>query len=292
MRFQVWSSRVKDLKFSRAIHGGWRTEMMIKVDNLGVSYGHGQNTIRVVKDISFEVAKGETFGLVGESGCGKSTVLGALAGRSKNWSGSIVIDGETANPKRTKSQLAKQQMVFQDPFGSIHPRHTIGRTLLEPLEIHGLDRREERIEQILREVGLPHNFRYRFPHQLSGGQRQRVAIARALILKPQILLLDEPTSALDVSVQAEILNLLKDLRDREHLSYVLVSHDMAVIAHLCDRVAVMQNGIFVEVTKRGNLLLGKVSHPYTKTLLDGSRGYVSARPRRLGIACEQLIVQR
>jgi len=255
---------------------------MIKVENLAVAYGHGQNALRVVKDVSFEVAKGETFGLVGESGCGKSTVLGALAGRNKNWSGSVVIDGEAANSKRTKSQLAKQQMVFQDPFGSIHPRHTIGRTLLEPLEIHGLDRRQERIEEVLRDVGLPHNFRYRFPHQLSGGQRQRVAIARALILKPRILLLDEPTSALDVSIQAEILNLLKDLREREHLTYVLVSHDMAVIAHLCDRVAVMQNGVFVEVTTRDNLLTGTVGHPYTQTLLDGSRGYVSVRRREAG----------
>ncbi len=253
---------------------------MIKVDNLSVSYGHGHDALRVVKDVSFEVAKGETFGLVGESGCGKSTVLGALAGRNKTWGGSIVINGETALPKRTKSQLALQQMVFQDPFGSIHPRHTIGRALLEPLEIHGLDQRQERIAQILQDVGLPHNFRYRFPHQLSGGQRQRVAIARALILKPRILLLDEPTSALDVSVQAEILNLLKDLRDRENLTFVLVSHDMAVIAHLCDRVAVMQNGVFVEVTTKQNLLQGTVAHRYTKTLLNGSKGYVSQRRHR------------
>lgn len=253
---------------------------MIKVENLAVSYGHGHNALKVVRDVSFEVAKGETFGLVGESGCGKSTVLGALAGRIKNWSGSIVIDGEGADPKRTKSQLAKQQMVFQDPFGSIHPRHTIGRTLLEPLEIQGMDRRHERIEEVLRDVGLSHNFRYRFPHQLSGGQRQRVAIARALILKPRILLLDEPTSALDVSIQAEILNLLKDLRERENLTYVLVSHDMAVIAHLCDRIAVMHDGIFVEVTTRSSLFRGDVAHPYTKNLLDGSRGYVATKPPR------------
>ena len=253
---------------------------MIKVDNLAVSYGQGHDALRVVKDVSFHVAKGETFGLVGESGCGKSTVLGALAGRNKNWGGSVLINGEPALPKRTKAQLALQQMVFQDPFGSIHPRHTIGRTLLEPLEIHGLDQRPERIAQILQDVGLPHNFRYRFPHQLSGGQRQRVAIASALILKPQILLLDEPTSALDVSVQAEILNLLKDLRDRENLTFVLVSHDMAVIAHLCDRVAVMQDGVFVEVTSKQNLLQGTVAHPYTKTLLEGSKGYVSSRKRR------------
>ncbi|MBD9388637.1 ABC transporter ATP-binding protein [Agrobacterium sp. AGB01] len=250
---------------------------MIKVEHLQVSYGAGDTLLRVVNDVSFEIAVGETFGLVGESGCGKSTVLGALAGRNRQWTGAITINSEVIGQKRTKSQLATQQMVFQDPFGSIHPRHTIGRTLLEPLEIHGKDRREERIEKVLADVGLPQNFRYRFPHQLSGGQRQRVAIARALILEPRILLLDEPTSALDVSIQAEILNLLKDLREREKLTYILVSHDLAVVAHLCDRVAVMQNGVFVEVAEKQQLIDGTVSHPYTRVLMDGSRGYVPKR---------------
>ncbi len=256
---------------------------MIKVDHLAVSYGQGDSLVRVVNDVSFEVSEGETFGLVGESGCGKSTVLGALAGRNKQWTGSIRIDGETIGQKRSISQLAKQQMVFQDPFGSIHPRHTIGRTLLEPLEIHGKDNRQERVEKALKDVGLPLNFRYRFPHQLSGGQRQRVAIARALILEPRILLLDEPTSALDVSIQAEILNLLKDLRDREKLTYILVSHDLAVVAHLCDRVAIMQNGGFVEIATKAQLLAGTVTHPYTRVLMDGSRGYVASK-RPVGVA--------
>ena len=247
---------------------------IISVNDLAVSFGSGSDFKQVVKNVAFDVEPGETFGLVGESGCGKSTVLGALAGRIKGWSGSVLIDGEGVGPKRSRSQLAKQQMVFQDPFGSLHPRHTIGRTLLEPLEIHGLDQRQERVERVLRDVGLPPAFRNRFPHQLSGGQRQRVAIARALILNPRILLLDEPTSALDVSIQAEILNLLKDLRERDKLTYVLVSHDMAVIAHLCNRVAVMLDGQFVEVASREQLLQGSVEHPYTRTLLDGSRGYV------------------
>lgn len=247
---------------------------IISVNDLAVSFGSGSDFKQVVKNVAFDVEPGETFGLVGESGCGKSTVLGALAGRIKGWSGSVSIDGEGVGPKRSRSQLAKQQMVFQDPFGSLHPRHTIGRTLLEPLEIHGLDQRQERVERVLRDVGLPPAFRNRFPHQLSGGQRQRVAIARALILNPRILLLDEPTSALDVSIQAEILNLLKDLRERDKLTYVLVSHDMAVIAHLCNRVAVMLDGQFVEVASREQLLQGSVLHPYTRTLLDGSRGYV------------------
>jgi len=250
---------------------------IISVNDLAVSFGSGNDFKQVVKSVSFEVVPGETFGLVGESGCGKSTVLGALAGRIKGWSGSVSIDGDVVGPKRSRAQLATQQMVFQDPFGSLHPRHTIGRTLLEPLEIHGLDRRQERVETILREVGLPPGFRHRFPHQLSGGQRQRVAIARALILEPKILLLDEPTSALDVSIQAEILNLLKDLRERSKLTYILVSHDMAVIAHLCNRVAVMQDGVFVEIATRSQLLENTVEHPYTRALLDGSRGYVPSR---------------
>lgn len=249
---------------------------IMSVSDLAVSFGSGSDFRQVVKSVAFEVAPGETFGLVGESGCGKSTVLGALAGRIKEWSGSVSIDGEVVGRKRSRAQLAKQQMVFQDPFGSLHPRHTIGRTLLEPLEIHGLDSRQERVEQVLRDVGLPPGFRHRFPHQLSGGQRQRVAIARALILEPKILLLDEPTSALDVSIQAEILNLLKDLRERSNLTYILVSHDMAVIAHLCNRVAVMQHGVFVEIATREQLLESSVQHPYTKTLLNGSRGYIPA----------------
>ena len=253
---------------------------MIKTKNLAVSYGSGETALNVVKDVSFEVEEGETFGLVGESGCGKSTILGALAGRNRQWTGSIEIDGETIAQKRTRSQLAKQQLVFQDPFGSIHPRHTIGRTLLEPLEIHGKNSRQERVEKVLTDVGLPLNFRYRYPHQLSGGQRQRVAIARALILEPKILLLDEPTSALDVSIQAEILNLLKDLREREKLTYILVSHDLAVVAHLCDRVAIMQSGCFVEIATRRQLLENTVQHSYTRVLMDGSRGYVATGQRK------------
>ncbi|MBP1849302.1 ABC transporter ATP-binding protein [Rhizobium halophytocola] len=249
---------------------------MIDIRDLTVSYGKNENEIQIVKGVNFQVAEGESFGLVGESGCGKSTILGAVAGRNKQWTGHMAIAGEEIGRKRTRSQLALQQMVFQDPFGSIHPRHTIGRTLLEPLEIHGIGQRQERIEKVLTDVGLPIAFRYRYPHQLSGGQRQRVAIARALILKPRILLLDEPTSALDVSIQAEILNLLKDLKEREKLTYILVSHDLAVVAHLCNRIAVMQNGTFVEIVDTRQLIEGNITHPCTRMLRDGSRGYVAA----------------
>jgi peptide/nickel transport system ATP-binding protein len=165
------------------------------------------------------------------------------------------------------------QMVFQDPYGSLHPRQTVDRILAEPLAIHKMDDAETRIERALDEVGLGTGFRFRYPHQLSGGQRQRIAIARALILEPQILLLDEPTSALDASVQAEVLNLLEDLRHRRGLTFVMVSHDLAVVTHLCDRLMVMQRGQTVELVSSADLAASRVSHPYTQNLMEASSGF-------------------
>jgi peptide/nickel transport system ATP-binding protein len=165
------------------------------------------------------------------------------------------------------------QMVFQDPYGSLHPRQTVDRILAEPLAIHKMDDAEARIERALDEVGLGTGFRFRYPHQLSGGQRQRIAIARALILEPQILLLDEPTSALDASVQAEVLNLLEDLRHRRGLTFVMVSHDLAVVTHLCDRLMVMQRGQTVELVSSADLAASRVSHPYTQNLMEASAGF-------------------
>ncbi|SEP63713.1 peptide/nickel transport system ATP-binding protein [Devosia sp. YR412] len=241
----------------------------VTVKDLVVTFGEDPAAFRAVDGISFVIPAGSTFGLVGESGCGKSTAMGAIAGRVGNWTGEITIDGKPVTGKRTLKQRAQVQMVFQDPYGSLHPRHTVERTLLEPLEIHGLGDRDRRVAEVLEQVGLPQRFRYRYPHQLSGGQRQRVAIARALILSPSLLLLDEPTSALDVSVQAEILNLLKTLQRENGLTYLLVSHDMAVIAHMCSDIAVMREGRFVEVTDRDRLIAGAVENDYTKLLRDG-----------------------
>ena len=164
-------------------------------------------------------------------------------------------------------------MVFQDPYGSLHPRHTVDRVLSEPLAIHGFTDREARIERALADVGLGGGFRFRYPHQLSGGQRQRVAVARALILEPRILLLDEPTSALDASIQAEVLNLLERLRAERGLTYVLVSHDLAVVVHMCNRLIVMQHGAEVEELTRDALSARRASQPYTQALLTASRGF-------------------
>jgi len=235
---------------------------MIEVDKLRISFGDRE----VVKGVSFNVPKGGSFGIVGESGSGKSTILRAMAGLNNGWTGRIGFGGQDVPRKLPASFFRQVQMVFQDPFGSLHPRQTIDRILSELLLVHGIDDIEHRIEQALADVALPKAVRFRFPHQLSGGQRQRVAIARALIAEPQVLLLDEPTSALDVSVQAEILNLLADLRAAKNLTYVLVSHNLAVIAHLCPEVGVMLGGEMVEQLTADDLRAGRTKHPHTSEL--------------------------
>jgi peptide/nickel transport system ATP-binding protein len=249
---------------------------VIEVERANVSFGQARRKLMAVRDVSFAVAPGETFGLVGESGSGKSTMLRAIAGLVPLAQGEIRVGGRPVGSRRDKAERRMMQLVFQDPYGSLHPRQTVDRTLTEPLAIHGLDERDRRIDNALREVGLDRQHRFRYPHQLSGGQRQRVAIARALILSPRILLLDEPTSALDVSVQAEILNLLAKLRRDHGLTTMLVSHDLAVVAHLCQRVGVMQNGGLVEILDVGDLRQGKARQDYTGELIEASRGYKRA----------------
>jgi len=232
-----------------------------------------------VADTSFEVAPGGSFGLVGESGSGKSTVLRAICGLAPLAAGSVQLIGEASSADAALPRPGSKpfrrlvQMVFQDPYGSLHPRHTVDRILAEPLAIHDMDDAEGRIERALDEVGLGTGFRFRYPHQLSGGQRQRIAIARALILEPQILLLDEPTSALDASVQAEVLNLLEDLRRRRGLTFVMVSHDLAVVTHLCESLMVMQRGQTVELVTSADLAASRVTNPYTRNLMEASSGF-------------------
>jgi peptide/nickel transport system ATP-binding protein len=246
---------------------------MIEVDQLNVTFGHGRSELRAVQDVSFRVQAGESYGLVGESGSGKSTVLRAISRLTRGWTGTIRVAGVELGPKRDRATARQMQMVFQDPYGSLHPRHTIDDILMEPLEIHRMDRREARVLQALEDVGLGIEMRFRYPYQISGGQRQRIAIARAMILEPEILLLDEPTSALDVSVQAEILNLLKRIQRERGLTYLMVSHDLAVVAHMCERVAVMNRGRFTEVLTTEQLRSGTPTQDYTRQLLTASGRY-------------------
>jgi len=235
---------------------------MISVQNLRVRFGE----IEAVRGLSFAVGAGESFGIVGESGSGKSTVLRALAGLNDGWTGRMTINGHALAPKRGRDFFRRVQMVFQDPYGSLHPRQTVDRALSEPLLVHGIPDIDRRIRQALSEVSLPPSARFRYPHQLSGGQRQRVAIARALMSEPEVLLLDEPTSALDVSVQAEVLNLLADLQDRRKLTTIMVSHNLAVTAHLCPMIGVMQGGEMVEMLSAEDLRAGRISHKHTADL--------------------------
>ncbi len=246
---------------------------MIRVEDLRITFGHGAGMVRAVRGITFTAEEGESFGLVGESGSGKSTVLRALSGLNRHWTGLVEIAGELQSAKRSKGFHKHLQMVFQDPYGSLHPRHTVDRILAEPVAIHRLGQADRRIERALEEVGLGPAFRFRYPHQLSGGQRQRVAIARALILEPRILLLDEPTSALDVSVQAEVLNLLARLRHERGLTYLLVSHNLAVVAQMCERLAVMNHGLIVEELTAEQLRTATPRERYTQQLLTASLGY-------------------
>jgi peptide/nickel transport system ATP-binding protein len=248
------------------------TAVALEISDLRVVY----DGFHALKGVSLEVGQGESFGLVGESGSGKSTLLRAIVGLAPISGGTISVNGETLGPSRDKAFYRNVQMVFQDPYGSLHPRQTVDRLLLEPLAVHGVADAEKRILRALDEVGLGSGFRFRYSHQLSGGQRQRVAIARALILEPSILLLDEPTSALDASVQAEVLNLLEQIRRARGLTFLMVSHDLAIITHMCERLMVMQSGAAVERLTAAELAAGKVKEDYTHNLLVASEGFVRA----------------
>jgi peptide/nickel transport system ATP-binding protein len=256
-----------------------RTAAGIDIHNLRVTYGQ----FVAVHDTTLSVAPGQSFGIVGESGSGKSTVLRAICGLAPITQGSVRLTRATTDNSRaelaapgSKAFRRQVQMVFQDPYGSLHPRQTVDRILAEPLAIHDIGDAENRIARALDEVGLGSGFRFRYPHQLSGGQRQRVAIARALILEPQILLLDEPTSALDASVQAEVLNLLEALRQQHGLTFIMVSHDLAVVTHLCDQLLVMQGGRTMEFLSSRDLAHNQSKQPYTQGLMAASKGFERA----------------
>lgn len=216
------------------------SEPVLSVKNVSINLD-GRSILR---DVSFDVAPGQALGLLGRSGSGKSTLLRALCGMVKLSTGQVSVGGVavTAAGVDHRALASQVQMVFQDPYASLHPRHTVGSTLLEPLQIHGLGDQSQRVTAALEEVGLDATMASRFPHELSGGQRQRVAIARALMLRPRLLLLDEPTSALDVSVQAEVLNLLARLREQHDLALMMVSHHPAVVSYLCETMMQVSDG--------------------------------------------------
>jgi oligopeptide/dipeptide ABC transporter ATP-binding protein len=230
-------------------------------------------TVKAVDGVSFDIQEGETLGLVGESGCGKSTLGRTLLRLLDPTSGTIRFDGTDIT--HTKQQALrpvrrKMQMIFQDPYASLNPRMTVGATLREPIDIFSLakssQQRTERVAQLLEKVGLPPDAQNRYPHEFSGGQRQRIGIARALAVQPKFIVCDEPISALDVSIQAQIVNLLQDLQKAEHLTYLFISHDLKIVQHICNRVAVMYLGKVVELADSATLYT-RPKHPYTQALL-------------------------
>ena len=252
-------------------------EVLLQVSDLVVEFPAGRNrSVKAVSGISFDIAPGETLGLVGESGCGKSTTGRALLRLPKPTSGSVVLDGEDLaglDDKTMRQRRTQLQMIFQDPISSLNPRRPIGEVVAEPLNVWGPKNKDEQwkiVARILDQVGVdPGPARYKLPHEFSGGQCQRISIARALVMEPQLIVCDEPVSALDVSIQAQILNLLDDLKAEHWLTLVFIAHDLAVVKNISDRVAVMYLGKMCEISEADELYT-RPAHPYTELLLGSS----------------------
>lgn len=254
-------------------------DILLRVENLKMYFPIYQGVIRrqvgaikAVDDISFDIKRGETLGLVGESGCGKTTTGRAILQLYKPTAGNIYFEDTnlvTLKKEKMRKLRREMQMIFQDPYASLNPRMTVKEIVGEPLKIFNMARGKEvvkRVEHLLKVVGLDPKYKSRFPHEFSGGQRQRIGIARALALNPKFIVLDEPISALDVSIQAQVVNLLEDLQEEFGLTYLFIAHDLSIVRHISDRVAVMYLGRIVELTDRDNLYENPL-HPYTQGLL-------------------------
>lgn len=255
------------------------SELLLEVSGLkkyfpitGGLFGGKKGEVKAVDDVSFYVKKGETLGIVGESGCGKSTTGRLLMRLIEASDGKIVFEDKEIT-SMSKSELRKTrrdiQMVFQDPYASLNPRHSVQQILEEPLIVHGIGSKEERrkrVKEMLEVVGLSSYHARRYPHQFSGGQRQRIGIAKALMTKPKLIIADEPVSALDVSIQAQVLNLMKDIQNEFQLTYIFIAHDLGVVRHISDRVGVMYLGRLIELADSDELYENP-QHPYTKALL-------------------------
>ena len=246
--------------------------ILVKVDNVSKHFHTAGGVVKAVNNVSFEIAKGETVGLVGESGCGKSTLGRTLMGIYQPTEGKIYFNNEEINIKKAKDRYKyakKAQMIFQDPYASLNPRMTVGSIISEGMEIHNMytpEKRKERVGELLDLVGLNKEYANRFPHEFSGGQRQRIGIARALAIEPEFLICDEPISALDVSIQSQIINLLIDLQKRLGLTYLFIAHDLDIVRYISDRIVVMYLGHVVEIGE-SNEVYSNALHPYPQALL-------------------------
>jgi oligopeptide transport system ATP-binding protein len=259
---------------------GAKSEVLLEVKNLkkyfpitqGILVQRKVADVKAVDGISLYVNEGETLGLVGESGCGKSTTGRTILQLYRPTEGEVLFRGKDLaklKGEELRKMRADMQMIFQDPYASLNPRMTVGDIIAEPLEVHGIAKgkeKQERVKELLAVVGLNPSFVNRYPHEFSGGQRQRIGIARAIAVQPDFIVCDEPVSALDVSIQAQVINLLEELQEKFHLTYLFIAHDLSVVRHISDRVAVMYLGKIVEMTDR-NTLYENPLHPYTRALL-------------------------
>lgn len=247
---------------------------LLELNNISIYYGKKNNLIKAVDNISLSIKKRQIFGLVGESGCGKSSLAKAIVKLLPCDDGKIYFNGCLINNLKgniLKKYRKDMQMIFQDPFSSLNPRMQVGEALIDVMKVHNIyDNKNDRIKRVIELfnlIGLSSEFLYRYPHEFSGGQRQRICIARALTLNPKMIIADEPVSSLDVSVQSEILSLISDLRDKYDLTFLFISHDLAVVKNLCDQVAVMNNGKIVEIGSSESVICNP-THEYTKKLID------------------------